>query len=150
MPHEPPTAVLRKRRIRPAGFTLVELTVVLVIIGALVAMSAPSYSKAVEQSRANIAAANLRAIWSAQRLYWLGYRQYATAAELQTLKLLDKDVLDSLINGTAIGGFTYSLNRAADGSTFTASATHDRSSSSMSIDQDGTLTASGWVTPGFQ
>ena len=75
------------------GFSLVEVMVVLTILGILIAMAVPRYTRAIEQSRADIAAANLRAIWSAERLYWLENRVYtADLNRLQTLGLLDSAV----------------------------------------------------------
>ena len=56
---------------RPAprsGFSLMEVIMVLAVISVLLAMAAPSFQRAAEQSQCNIAAANLQAIWAAQRL----------------------------------------------------------------------------------
>ena len=43
----------------------------------LLAMGVPRFQLSLEQARANVAGANLRSIWSAQRLYWLENRTYA-------------------------------------------------------------------------
>ena len=59
------------RRTARRGFTLTELMVVTTLIGVMAAMSVPSFQRAVEQSRVDIAVANLRAVWAAERLYWL-------------------------------------------------------------------------------
>ena len=67
---------------RRRGFTLVEMMVVLTVIAILVAMAIPSYTRALEQSQANIAAANLRAIWAAEQWWWLENGTYT--ANLQT------------------------------------------------------------------
>jgi prepilin-type N-terminal cleavage/methylation domain-containing protein len=72
------------RRAAHAGFSLLEMMVVLVVIGVLVAIAAPSYRRAMEQSRTDIAAANLRAIWAAQRIYWLEYQAYGDKATLES------------------------------------------------------------------
>ena len=58
--------------------------VTLTVIGILVTMTVPFYQRAIQQSRTNIAAANLRAIWAAQRIYWIEYQVYAS--DLSTLK----------------------------------------------------------------
>jgi prepilin-type N-terminal cleavage/methylation domain-containing protein len=95
-----PSAAVHARVCR-TGFSLVELVVVVAIIGVLVAISAPQYQRAIEQSRANIAVANLRAIWAAQRLYWLEYQVYAekSTLESQTCGLLDPNIdLDRTYN----------------------------------------------------
>jgi prepilin-type N-terminal cleavage/methylation domain-containing protein len=133
------------------AFSLVEVMIVLVVIGAMIAMSAPSYRRTVEQSRADIAAANLRAIWSAERVYWLEYHAYANVTQLQDLKLLDPEVLNSLSGGNAIGGYTYSVNVPSDGSDFTATAQRAGGMSVFQIDRDGTFAVTGGtLTPGFQ
>lgn len=74
----------------PRGFSLVELMVTLTVIGILVTMTVPFFQRAIQQSRTNIAAVNLRAIWAAQRMYWLEYQSYAS--DLATLK--SQGVLD--------------------------------------------------------
>ena len=66
------------------GFTLTELMVVTTLIGVMAAMSIPSFQRAVEQSRADIAAANLRAIWAAERLFWLENHAYTDKLSQQS------------------------------------------------------------------
>ena len=137
----------------PAGFSLVEVMVVLTVIGILVAMALPSYERALEQSRANIATANLRAIWSAERFYWLENRAYtADLTILQTSGLLDPQVV------LATSGYVYSVP-AADSNTMTANATRTGSarwSGAYQIDETGLISgsveAAGQtpMTPGFQ
>jgi type IV pilus assembly protein PilE len=136
-----------------AGFSLVEMMVVLTVIGILVAMAIPSYERALEQSQANIAAANLRAIWSAERFYWLENRAYT--ADLTVLKasgLLDPQIV------LATSGYVYSVS-AAGSNTMTASATRTESarwSGAYQIDETGLISgsveAAGQtpLTPGFQ
>ena len=55
----------------PHGHTLVELTVVMLVVGVLASFGVPRFVHSLEQSRVDMAATNLRAIWTAQRLYWL-------------------------------------------------------------------------------
>jgi prepilin-type N-terminal cleavage/methylation domain-containing protein len=52
-----------------SGYSLIEALVALVMMSVLVAMGVPRFQLSLEQSRANVAGANLRSIWSAQRLY---------------------------------------------------------------------------------
>jgi Tfp pilus assembly protein PilE len=122
--------------------TLMEVVLVMTILGILVALSMPSFGRAVEQSRAEIAAANLRAIWSAQRLYWLEHRSYATSlADLSPL-------LDPALTSTT-SPYTYAIS-AADATTFTATATRTGSthwSGQLTIDQAGAV-AGALQTPG--
>jgi len=137
----------------PRGFTLTELMVVLTIVAAMTAMSVPSFQRAIEQSRADIAAANLRAIWAAERLYWLENQTYTT--NLTTLRdsgVLDKEIVDGA------GGYTYEVT-AATATAFTATAARageSQWSGTLTISADGAVTGAlttsggGSITPGFQ
>jgi type IV pilus assembly protein PilE len=121
---------------RPArGITLLELVMVAAIIGILASLAVPSFKRAIEQSRADVAATNLRAIWSAQRLYWLDNRTYA--ADLATLQSLD------LVDGSLASQpfYQYEIS-AADSSGFTALAIRAGSSlwgGTLSIDGSGNV-----------
>jgi type IV pilus assembly protein PilE len=134
------------------GWSLVEVVVALTVVSVLITFAAPSFRRTMEQSRADIAAANLRAIWSAQRLYWLDYRTYTNdLTELEALGLLDP-TLGSATN------YLYAIT-AADSASFTATATRTGSSvwsGVLSIDETGAVTgvisasAQPNIVPGFQ
>jgi Tfp pilus assembly protein PilE len=79
--------------------------VVLTIMGVLVSIAAPTYQKAVEQSRVDIAAANLRTIWAAQRYYHLEYHVYASNWDALDLNVLSADSY-----------YLYTISSNADGS----------------------------------
>jgi general secretion pathway protein G len=51
--------------------------VVMIVIGVLASFGVPKFVHSLEQSRVDMAATNLRAIWTAQRLYWLAHQTYA-------------------------------------------------------------------------
>jgi type IV pilus assembly protein PilE len=138
---------------RKRGVSLVEVMLVLAVMGVLVSMSAPSFRRSMEQSRADIAGSNLRAIWAAQRVYWLEHRSYA--ADLSAL------TSSGLLDPTVISSSTYYLYtvRAADSSSFTSTATRTGStrwSGYFTIDAEGNLSgaiqAAGEpnIVPGFQ
>jgi prepilin-type N-terminal cleavage/methylation domain-containing protein len=134
------------------GFTLTELMVVMAIIGVMVAMSAPSFQRAIEQSRAEIAVANLRAIWSAERLYWLEYHTYTdNIATLQALGVLDNAIPTS--ESSTMGGYTYKITASSTAMTATTARTGGTGDFTIneSGDCSGTVTVSGMnITPGFQ
>jgi prepilin-type N-terminal cleavage/methylation domain-containing protein len=99
------------------GFTLVEIMVVLTVVGLLVTMGVPSFNRTLENSRADIAVTNLRAIWAAERVYWLENHKFTTLAVLQSSKLLDPSIASS-----TTGPYNYSISVAADNASFTAQA----------------------------
>ena len=125
----------------------------LVVIGVLISMSAPTFHRSIEQSWADIAGANLRAIWSAQRLYWLENRAYTSnLAELESLGLLDPTIISSTTR------YVYAVS-SADASTFRATATRTGSvrwTGQLAIDESGVVSgaiqAAGQpgIVPGFQ
>jgi prepilin-type N-terminal cleavage/methylation domain-containing protein len=136
------------------AFTLVELMIVLTLISIVATMCVPTFKKAIEQSEADIAAANLRAIWAAERLYWLEYHSYTSdLSALQGLKLLDPG-LPTTGTSPVPGGYTYAIDSNADANTFNATATRGEMGH-YNINQDGAVSgtvtvSSGTITPGFQ
>jgi prepilin-type N-terminal cleavage/methylation domain-containing protein len=153
--HRSRPAGFRARRNRCAGFSLIELMVVIVVIGIMAAMAAPSFNRAVEQSRANIAYANLQAIWAAQRVYWLEKHAYNPKLydESASNDLYDLGLVDRAVGGTSM---KYTYGMTADETTFSATATRtsgDGWTGSFTIDSNGTLSGSvsgggTTITPG--
>jgi prepilin-type N-terminal cleavage/methylation domain-containing protein len=122
------------------GFTLVELCIAMVIICLMVTLAVPTFRRSVEQARADVASANLRTIWSAQRVYWLENRRFASSlSDLRALDLVDVAIADSANNPKAV--YIYRIS-SADASTFTAGALRNASgvwAGQIQIDQQGTL-----------
>jgi len=144
-------------RARLSGFTLTELMVTVAVIGVLIGMSAPYFGRTLEQSRADFAVANLRAIWAAQRLYWLENHAYTGKLTQASPKgLFELGLLDPAIVSTT-GDYIYTVPSAGS-STFQAQATRATGTSwqgSFTIDQNGTTAGSisagtTTITPGFQ
>ena len=140
----------KRRRPRPfctweRAYSLVEMMVAIIVVGVLISMGVPRFQQSLEQARANVAGANLQAIWSAQRLYWLEYRTYAT--DLATLQTLTTPSFSPLIDPslcTAVTPYTYEVTSPDNGNTFIATATrtpppHSSSgwSGGWTIDQNG-------------
>ena len=69
-------------RIRRAGFTLVEIMIVVAIIGLLAAIAIPSFMKARTKSQQNACLNNLRQIESSKEQWALETRQAQYAAEV--------------------------------------------------------------------
>lgn len=143
----------RTARVARRGTSLIELVMVVTIIGILVSLSVPTFHRALEQSRADLAAANLRAIWSAERLYWLDNREFTNdLSALRSLGLLDSSIVDNS------HFYVYDIS-SASADAFAAHATrvaNARFNGSFGITDSGTIT--GWLsapdeadlTPGFQ
>ncbi len=141
-----------KGRTGRRAYTLVEMSVVLIIMGIFITLAMPRFSRSLESARADVAGANLRAIWTAERIYWLDNRTYTTSLDvLVSLNLLDPSI-------TSNTSYTY-LVTAADVATFTATAQRAPNvswSGTVTITQDGgltgTLTSPGQadIVVGFQ
>jgi prepilin-type N-terminal cleavage/methylation domain-containing protein len=72
--------LLNRRRER--GFTLVEIMIVVLIIGILLAIAVPSFMNARERSRANACRANLRQIQAAKEQWAMANNQGPNAERL--------------------------------------------------------------------
>jgi prepilin-type N-terminal cleavage/methylation domain-containing protein len=139
------------------GVTLIETMIVVTIIGILASMGVPRFEQAIEQSRANIAAANLRAIWTGQRAYWLQNNTFSPdLATLRSANLLDPGIVDDNGGSTTTDGsaYVYQISQSA-ASTFQATARRVNapgSQGTLTIDQNGDgsgtiqMTFSGGVT----
>lgn len=124
------------------GISLIETMIVVTIIGILASIGVPRFEQAIEQSRANIAAANLRAIWTGQRAYWLQNNAFAPdLATLRSANLLDPGIEDDNGGSTTADGTAYVyLIAQSTTSTFQATARRVNSSASqgtLTIDQNG-------------
>jgi prepilin-type N-terminal cleavage/methylation domain-containing protein len=137
----------------PRGNTLIEVVLTMTIIGILISTSVPSFHRLLEKSRADLAGANLKAIWSAERVYWLEYHTYTTdVTTLQSLGLIDPAIV------AATAPYAYQI-ASADEHTFVATATRAgnvRWIGGFSIDDtgviSGALSTSGEsdIVPGYQ
>jgi len=126
---------------RSRGFTFAELMVVVTIMMVLVGFGVPRYHQAVEQSRVDIAGANMVMIWTAQRMYWVSHSQ-AFATSLAQLTSVNEKLLDPNCAPGSGSDDKYDYAITAGGATFTATATRkagDRWSGTLTIDQTGTL-----------
>jgi prepilin-type N-terminal cleavage/methylation domain-containing protein len=115
---------------RKNGFTLIELLITIAIMGILVAIALPVYSKYVAKARQQDAKGQIMAIRQAQEIYKLQYGTYtAVTAGLSGWQ-------------NTLGAYTFAVT-AANATTFSASATgnidSDATNDVWTMDQDGNL-----------
>ena len=115
---------------RKSGFTLIEMLITIAVMGAIVMIALPQYSKYVAKSRQQDAKAQLMAVQQAQEIYKLQYGTYTTVtANLSGWKATS-------------GRYTFAVTAAA-ATTFNASATGnidgDATDDVWTINQDGSL-----------
>jgi len=80
---------------RPRGFTLLELMVVIVIIGVLASLIAPSVIHKAEEAKVTAARTDINTIMGALKLYKLDNQRYPTAEQgLQAL--VEKPTVDPI------------------------------------------------------
>ena len=120
------------------GVTLLELSVTVILIGILVTLIVPSFSRVSEQSRCDAATQYLRTVWSAQRVYWLENRTFTNdLGQLDALGLIDAKVASG-----DDGYFVYAITNATD-TGFTVNALRSGSgvwTGTLTITQDGEVT----------
>ena len=123
---------------RPRAFTLLELSICVIMIGILVAFTVPSFTRVKEQNHVDAASQYLRSIWSAERVYWLENRTFTD--QLSNLNSLG--LIDPKIAGGDDGFFQYTIT-AATSNAFSVTAIRNGSavwSGTLTITQDGEVT----------
>ena len=85
-----------------------EVSIALVIVVLLATLGMPIYQRAMEQARVDMAGAQLRSIYAAQRVYYLEHKTFAP--DLQTLRRSDL-IEQSLVEGSS--AFVFQFTGAA-------------------------------------
>lgn len=128
----------RTFRRRRAGFTLVELMLVVLTMGALLASMAPSYLRSVYRARRAEAFFGLRGIYDAQVFHYAVAREYADSFDLLLFDL-DGGARDADDDGVYDGPiYTYTLSSWDFGDepngSFRATATADLDRDDATLD----------------
>ncbi len=127
------------------GFTLVEVMIVVVIIGILVGLAVPNFTRSTVKAKQTEAKLILKQIYTMQQTYREEYDTFWVPSEGQTASAENPDAFSELgIELMSEARYTYSI--IATDMTFTAIATAnnldtDETEDKWQIDQDGTLLA---------
>ncbi|MBI4436302.1 MAG: prepilin-type N-terminal cleavage/methylation domain-containing protein [Candidatus Omnitrophica bacterium] len=119
---------MAKTSSRHAGFTLLELLIVIIILGILAALALPQYLKTVERGRGAEAIVNLGTIRTGELNYYAENRVYTP--DLDLLDIDNPNFLPPPPDGTRL--FDYTLSVPAP-DTFTAMAQRIRPDGTIEI-----------------
>ncbi|MFH1800935.1 MAG: type II secretion system protein [Candidatus Omnitrophota bacterium] len=113
------------------GFTLIEILTAITILAALMIIAFTSFNKTKYKNEKNQAIVYLRAIRTAEKLYWGSWKTYAVLA--------DKAAINTTLGVEIQSSWTFAVT-VPTSTTFTATATSDAASGSKTItlNQDGT------------
>lgn len=127
-----PKGILNKER---AGFTLMEVLVVLIIIGILVGLSIPNYTKTRERAIDKEAQTVLSLVQAAERMYRLKAVEYYPFSGVESnINNINTNLKLNLASPSQ--RWNYSIQNTATG--FTASAARIGGARTWQIDQDDT------------
>jgi prepilin-type N-terminal cleavage/methylation domain-containing protein len=106
-----------------AGFTLIEIMTVVIIISILATLSIPPFIKTIEVSRGRLAKTNLRLIYSAEKVYRNEHNSYypKTPGTAGLEGINDKDGLGLDLSTSDESPFEYSVTTTSENN-FTATA----------------------------
>ena len=147
-------STLRRRCGHAAGFTLIELMIVVAIIAILAAIAVPIYSNYITRSKLTEAQDNLSTLRVAMEQYFQDNRQYTPASSSSTASTCGVS-MPTATTGSAGAGMAkyFSYSCTATASTYTITATGNTGTPTanfaFTIDNNnnrGTTSANGWYT----
>lgn len=118
-----PTLEATRSRSAEAGFTLLELLVIVIVLGIFVTIVVPRFASSRERTYDAAAKSELRNAMSAQEAYFTDAQTYTTEAGASGLDLTSQPAVTVTIP-------------SADGSGYTMTAKHGSSANTYCIDSD--------------
>lgn len=99
------------------GFSLIELTVVVAILGIIMAIAVPGLQRARKQAQAGSAVQSLRTITTAENLYDRRYKVYATLSDL-----VPEGTIDPYLGSGSKSSYSFSITLSPDSKRFSCNA----------------------------
>jgi type IV pilus assembly protein PilE len=124
---------------RKKGFTLIEILVTVLILGALAAITIPGFTKAKTKAEKDQAIAYLRTVRTSMRMYYGKWKTYLPLANTSAIK-------STLGAETQAANYSFAVT-APTSSTFTATATRSSDSKTVAVNQDGTWSGNNTPLP---
>ena len=133
----------RPGRCAQSGWTLLELTIVITVIGIISSYAVPHFGRAIERSHGDMARARLETIWTAERLHWISAKRFSGDLDLlRQENLLGMETFASLSGDCKSCLFNYAIVEA-DEHSFVAVARRINSTrwiGDLQIDEQGRIT----------
>ena len=142
------------------GFSLIEITIVIIIMGILVSISLPNYYLSLLQGKIEAVENNLRSIAVAEQKYYEDYGVYCTThygAECGSFNSINQKLSLSMSSGSSVqDGFVYSCTSTGTTTTITCPISNPYCTftckavspsgwlnETVSVDANGNLTCGG-------
>ncbi|HEV2707163.1 MAG TPA: prepilin-type N-terminal cleavage/methylation domain-containing protein [Pyrinomonadaceae bacterium] len=130
-----------------AGFSLIELLIVVAIIGIVAAIAIPNLLASRRAANEASAISAVRTISSAEASYFSSHNSFGTLADLKNSQMLDAQLAGATAVGTAKNGYIFGVLVTGGGSGYVAGAapaTSAQGNRNFSSDEPGVI----YVHPG--
>ena len=119
---------------RRTGFTLIEMLIVVVVIGILVAIAIPKFSATKDKAKLASLKSDVRNSETAEETYFSSYATYATFAQLQAASNFSLSTGNTMAITTATNGYTVAASNSSISSGITSCQVQVGAGASSSAD----------------